>query len=230
MDYEDDLAEAGVRRGGGKWVLILLGLAALGGGAYGAYAFWWAPEQQRLARLEQKADADAKVKSGEEATAKAKGDTERLNKEKADEAARIAAAAKPAVGTPDAGGPAKKEPPHDYDYYMARGDRLRESDRAEAALDAYGKASDLEADRSEAVAGKGLALLDMGQPLQAEAAFRQALSLNPRYGVAIMGLAETYRSMGKKADAVEYYQKYLDELPDGPEVSVAKNAIQKLKQ
>ncbi|MBX5484654.1 MAG: tetratricopeptide repeat protein [Myxococcaceae bacterium] len=118
----------------------------------------------------------------------------------------------------------------DFDALIAQGDRLRERERLEAALDAYGKAADLAPTRAEPYAGRGLVLLDMGQRSQAEAAFRQALKLNPRYAVAVMGLAETYRAMGRKEDAIKYYQQYLDILPNGPEAAVAKSAIQRLKE
>jgi predicted Zn finger-like uncharacterized protein len=238
MEIEDDMKRAGVKGGALKWLLILLVLVALGGGGYYGYFYWWLPEQQRQAQAAAKdaaAAAEAKAKADDVAQAQAKADQDRLKKEQDDAKAKALAAAEAAkadAGAPDAGAAAvaKKEVPHDFDWYMDRGDHLRESDRAEAALDAYAKAAELKPDRCEPVAGKGLALLDMGQHLQAEVVLKQALALNPRYGVAIMGLAETYRSMGKKDDAVQYYQKYLDELPNGSEASVARNAIQKLKQ
>lgn len=239
MEMDDDFRKAGVKKGGAlKWLLVLLFLGVLGGGGYYGYFYVWLPEQQRQAALEKEKDeAEAKLKSKEtsDAEAKAKSDAEekaKKDKEKADAdaKAKLAAAQTAAEAPVDAGAVAKKEPVHDYDWYMARGDRLRESDRAEAALDAYGRAEEMEPDRSEAIAGKGLALLDMGRQPQAEAAFERALKLNPRYGVAVMGLAETYRAMGRKDEAVQYYEKYLDILPDSPEAAVARNAIQKLKQ
>jgi tetratricopeptide (TPR) repeat protein len=125
--------------------------------------------------------------------------------------------------------PVKREPVRDFDWYVAQGDRLRDREKPEAALDAYGKAEDLGPDRAEPLAGKGLALLDMGQKPAAEAAFQSALKINSRYGVAIMGLAETYRAMGNKANAIKWYERYLDVLPNGPEAPVATEAIRRLK-
>ncbi|ADO70067.1 tetratricopeptide repeat protein [Stigmatella aurantiaca] len=143
-----------------------------------------------------------------------------------------------AGGTADAGGdldggvPAVKrpEPVRDYNYYMAQGRRLRERERFAAAVDAYGQAAELAPDRAEPYAGRGLALMDLGNPQQAAAEFQQALQLNPRYGEAIIGLAETYRSQGKKAEAVRYYQRYLEILPEGPEAEVARSAIDRLME
>jgi tetratricopeptide (TPR) repeat protein len=85
-------------------------------------------------------------------------------------------------------------------------------------------------ERAEPIAGRGLALLDMGKQLQAEASFEQALKLNSRYGPALMGMAETYRYMNKSEKAIEYYQKYLDVLPDGPESNVARTQLERLKK
>jgi tetratricopeptide (TPR) repeat protein len=137
------------------------------------------------------------------------------------------------AGMPD-GGTAlqgkRREPVLDFDGYMAQGDRLRDRNRPQAALNAYDKAVDLEPERAEPYAGRGLALLDMGSPGQAEADFKRALELNPRYGVALMGLAETYRTQGRKAEAIRYYERYLEVLPNGPEAAVARSAIERLKE
>jgi tetratricopeptide (TPR) repeat protein len=113
---------------------------------------------------------------------------------------------------------------------MAQGDRLREREKPEAALDMYGEAHDLKPTRAEPLAGRGLALLDMGNHLAAAAAFEEALKYNPRYGPAIMGMAEALRLQGKNEQAIEYYQKYLDVLPNGVDATVARNNIERLKK
>ncbi len=151
----------------------------------------------------------------------------------ADAGATLDAGSPADAGAPlDAGTPGVKRPApvRDFDYYMAQGDRLRERDRSESALDAYAQAAELEPERPEPYTGRGLALLDMNDPRQAEPEFKQALKINPKYGEAIMGLAETYRSQGKKAEAIRYYERYLEILPNGPEASVARSAIERLKE
>ncbi len=120
--------------------------------------------------------------------------------------------------------------PRTFDFYQGRGDRLREREQPQAALEAYRKAAELEPSRAEPLAGRGLALLDMGQQLQAQIWFRQALKLNPRYSVALMGLAEAYRAEGKTSEAIQYYEKYLEVMPDGPEALVAQEAIKNLRE
>ena len=130
----------------------------------------------------------------------------------------------------DAGARAPKTPSGTYDSFLALGDRLRERERPEPSLVVYGKAAELRPDRAEPVAGKALALFDLKRPAEAEAAFLEALKLNPKYGVALMGLAETYRSEGKEEEAAEYYRRYLDVLPNGTDANVAKSALEKLKE
>jgi tetratricopeptide (TPR) repeat protein len=232
---QDDIAAAQLKRSGtSKALLIVLGLAVLGGGGYFGYFQYLLPQQEAQER-EAQARADAERKAAEEAKAKkiaeAKAAAEEAEQKKKaeEEAARAAAAAD--AGTPTVLAVIKGPPqPRDFDGWMTLGDRLREKEKAEAALDAYGRAADLNPDRAEPHAGRGLALMDMGQKLQAEAAFLQALRLNPRYGVALMGLAETYRNQGKNEEAKKYYEKYLDVLPSGPEATVARQALQRLQQ
>lgn len=147
--------------------------------------------------------------------------------------ARGSATAAAAAAAADAGVIAPKiarAEPRTFDFYMGQGDRLREREQPQAALEAYKKAAELEPGRAEPLAGRGLALLDLGQRLQAQVWFQQALKLNPSYGVALMGLAEAYRADGKTSDAIRYYEKYLEVLPDGPEASVARSAIKNLQE
>jgi tetratricopeptide (TPR) repeat protein len=130
----------------------------------------------------------------------------------------------------DAGAPVVVEQKKTFDWYLAQGDRLREREKPEQALDFYGKASDLKPERVEPITGRGLALLDMANPSAAAATFESALKMNSRYGPAIMGLAEAYRIEGKNEKAIEYYQRYLDVLPNGAEAAVARNSIERLKK
>ncbi|MBX7114213.1 MAG: zinc-ribbon domain-containing protein [Myxococcaceae bacterium] len=249
---------SGVATGGaGKWWgLLLVAVGAFGGGAW--YFLSWAPEQARLkAEREQQLWAAKEKEKAEAAKAVVDaGAAERTPDTTVapvvvapaiDAGAVVAMAmammtdaglplsaevdagrALTATGSEDAG--AKAEPVRDYDYYLSQGDRLRDREKSEAALAAYGKAVDLSPDRAEAYAGRGLALLDLGRSEQGEAALQQALKLNRRYGPAIMGLAEAYKGMGENDKALEYYQLYLERLPNGLEANVAKSNIERLKK
>jgi len=244
------------KKGGGAGMVIglLLVLAGLGGAA-GYYFVVWVPEQQRNQEardLEEKAKAEAAAKLKQEEDAKKEAERVEAEKKaaeeaeqqkkKEEEAAKAAAAAVPDAGAavvkkvpgpgpgedaPDK--PDKPAPKKSADYWISQGDRLRDKERAEAALDAYGKALEISPENVEALTGKGLCYLDMAKPLQAEPVLEHALKVNPRYAPAIMGLAESYRFQGKKESAIATYQKYLDAFPNGPEASVAKANIERLK-
>jgi hypothetical protein len=45
-----------------------------------------------------------------------------------------------------------------------------------------------------------------------------------------MGMAETYKALGNKDKAIEFYQRYLDAHPEGREAGVAKSALERLKE
>ncbi|MFO0594624.1 MAG: zinc-ribbon domain-containing protein [Myxococcaceae bacterium] len=248
---DDDLRRAvGGGGGSGKWIaLVLLGLGI--GGGVGWYLGVYQPEQEKIAREK----AEEKARLDEEARVKAltppplpavildaSVELEDAGAPEVDAGAPVADAGTPDAGAvtpptpavvdagvakPDAGAP---EPKKTYEWYLAQGERLREREKAEAALDFYGRATELKPDRVEPLAGRGLCLLDMGNPAAAVAAFEQALKLGPRYGPAIMGMAEALRTQGKNEQAIEYYQRYLDVLPNGSEAAVARNSIERLKK
>ena len=123
----------------------------------------------------------------------------------------------------------KRAEAEDFETLMKQGDRMRLREKPTAALAAYGKAILLDATRAEPHAGRALVFLDQGDAVRAEASFEAALQLDPRHAVALIGMAETYRTQSRNAEAVEYYERYLEVAPTGPEAEVARAAIQRLK-
>lgn len=241
LDADRDWEAPVVRRSSGTgWLFFLLAATLVGGGA-GYYFAIYLPEQafleeeraaeaQRLAEEKAKADEEAKAKAEAEEKARQEAQAKAGPAPAVDAGAPVAVAPEPpkppVAAALDAGAPA---PRRDFEWYVAQGDKLRDREKPDKALEMYGQAADLEPERVEPLAGRGLALLDLGKTLQAEASFQEALKLNGRYAPAIMGLAETYRLMKKNDQAVQWYQKYLDVLPNGPEANVAKSNIERLK-
>lgn len=246
---DEELRRAlGKSGGSGKWIaLIIAGL--LVGGAVGYYFGVYEPEQKRL---EEERVALEKAQQEEEARAKAVPPPEpvvvldaSVEVEDAGEpdAGEVDAgtpdAGAPDAGVPDAGvaevdagvsAPVVVEQKKTFEWYLAQADRLRERDKPEASLDLYGKAAELKPNRVEPITGKGLALLDMANPSAAEATFEAALKLNARYGPAIMGMAEVCRIQGKTQKAIEFYERYLEVLPNGAEAAVARNSLERLRK
>ncbi len=113
---------------------------------------------------------------------------------------------------------------------LADARRLRERGKPDAALDAYGRAVELEPQNADALAGRGLCYLELSRYAPAEASFQAALEADAQHAGALMGLAETYRYEGRRTEAVTYYRKYLAAHPDGPDAVAARNAIDALKE
>ncbi len=132
------------------------------------------------------------------------------------------APARPARVAPPKARPAAK--------LVAEGTKLRERGKAQAALEVFNRALDLEESNPDALAGRGLCYLDLSQYREAEASFQAALQAAPEHASALMGLAETYRYQGLRPGAVTYYKKYLAAHPDGEDAVAATNAIEALKE
>jgi len=113
---------------------------------------------------------------------------------------------------------------------LAEAGRLRDKGLAEQALDLYGKLAAQDPDNAEALAGRGLCYFDLEQYAPAEASLREALRLSPGQADALMGLAQTLRAQGRKAEAITMFERYLAAHPGGDEAALARNAINQLKE
>jgi predicted Zn finger-like uncharacterized protein len=131
------------------------------------------------------------------------------------------AAAKPPPAPPAPRGPKA---------LLAQAGRLRDRGEIEKALDLYGEVSSADPENVAALVGRGLCYLEMEKYPPAAASFEAALGLRADDAEALLGLAETYRWQGKKADAIRYYERYLAAHPDGEEAAVARNALEELRK
>jgi predicted Zn finger-like uncharacterized protein len=113
---------------------------------------------------------------------------------------------------------------------LAEARRVRDRGDPEGALDLYGQVLQRDPGSADALAGRGLCYLDLSRYEPAEESFKAALQADPQHGVALMGLAETYRYEGRRADAVTYYQRYLAAHPGGGAAAAARNAVQALEE
>jgi tetratricopeptide (TPR) repeat protein len=113
---------------------------------------------------------------------------------------------------------------------VAEARRLREANKPEPALELYGRALAADPENVDALAGRGLCYFDLEQYAPAEASLQEALRLSPTQADALLGLAETYRARGRKAEAIAMYERYLAAHPGGDEAAVARNAINLLKE
>jgi predicted Zn finger-like uncharacterized protein len=139
-------------------------------------------------------------------------------------------AALPKPPEPVAKPAAEPPPPKSPKVLLAEATRLRLRGSVERALDLYGQVIAAQPQNAEALSGRGLCYLDLSSYAPAEASFRAALRMDPEQPDALLGLAETYRSQGRRADAIQFFEKYLAFHPDGDEAAVARNAIAQLRE
>jgi tetratricopeptide repeat protein len=129
---------------------------------------------------------------------------------------------------PPAPRPARKVDP--LQALLADARKLRDRGRAGPALEAYGRVLETAPENADALAGRGLCYLDLSQPEQARASFEAALQVDAQHGDALMGLAETFRYEGRRAEAVQFYERYLAAHPRGESAGAARNAIEAMKE
>jgi tetratricopeptide (TPR) repeat protein len=170
------------------------------------------------------------------------------------EEAAVAAAAPPAKPEPAKPEPAKPEPTKpepakpeprgeprggepelsasvrgaDYDGLVARADKLAENGDCGGATRYYEKALEARPGGVEALTGIGYCFLDRKDYGKALLNFRAALGISPRYGEALIGMAESYRYQGKKEEAAEYYRRYLEHNPGGGKAGMARKFLDEL--
>jgi hypothetical protein len=89
--------------------------------------------------------------------------------------------------------------------------------------------STAEPNSPQALAAQGYVALHRQRYIQAIRFFRLALMSNPPNGTALYGLAEGYRAAGQHTAALRTYQRYVELMPNGPEVTQARAHIRALE-
>jgi tetratricopeptide (TPR) repeat protein len=102
---------------------------------------------------------------------------------------------------------------------------LQHNGQTDAARALFETVLEKEPNNVEALTGVGYCHLDKGETGKAVASFRRAINVNASYGPALMGTAETYRSMGQKDQALKYYRSYLLAIPMGGQAEMAKKNV-----
>jgi tetratricopeptide (TPR) repeat protein len=157
---------------------------------------------------------------------------ERKKTAAAQRAAKKAAAAKRAAKKASAAKRARpRRPKLDVDDWLRRGHRHRKRGRIEPALDAYGRAAELEPDAAEPHAGKGWCFLDLGRPRLALLSFERAVRANDRFAEAHLGLGEAHLRIGDREEAMAAYRAYLARAPeDALDRPVAERKLAELRE
>jgi tetratricopeptide (TPR) repeat protein len=115
-----------------------------------------------------------------------------------------------------------------YDRLLAKADKLAESGRCSQATSVYGKALDVNPSGVAALTGLGYCHVDARNFHSAQAKFRAALGISPRYQDALWGVAEAYQQQGLKQQAIASYKKFAAEHPGSKRAERAKRQIENL--
>lgn len=105
-----------------------------------------------------------------------------------------------------------------YNSYSAKGDK------ANAAI-----AQKKMPANASALFNQAAQLINAGKDAEAEAALKQAVSVDEKFGKAWYELAMVYVRTGKNAEAKEAFTKYLGLEPDGKDAATAKEMLAYLK-
>ena len=116
----------------------------------------------------------------------------------------------------------------DYSWYIRSGDERLERGDVERAQQYYEAARGVRPGGSEALTGLGYVALERGNASQAASNFRQAAGQG--YAEAYIGLGSAYRRLGRNADALTAYERYLERLPSGPRASIARRQVEELRR
>jgi predicted Zn finger-like uncharacterized protein len=127
----------------------------------------------------------------------------------------------PASGEPAPSAPESPAAPVSYNNLIAQADQLLENGANARARALYTQALKMREDGVEALSGLGFTALDRGITSQAIAEFERALAFSSRYGPALFGIAETYRSMGNTQTALDRYRRYVEVAPQGDRDAMA---------
>src|SRR6185369_9750438 len=118
--------------------------------------------------------------------------------------------------------------PEAYDGLIEKGNKLAEDGNCEGASKFFERALDARPGGVEALTGLGYCALDRKDYGRALASFRAALGISPRYGEALIGIAEAYRYQNRNDEALSYYQKYLEANPSGAKAAMARRHVEEL--
>lgn len=115
-----------------------------------------------------------------------------------------------------------------YASLLTRASRKRQAGQCDEAAALFERALDINPIGVEALTGMGYCHIEQRQFASAQGKLRAALGVSPRNQDALWGMAEAYAKQGLPAKAVEWYQRYLDEHPNGNRADTARRQIERL--
>jgi tetratricopeptide (TPR) repeat protein len=114
--------------------------------------------------------------------------------------------------------------------WIALGNAQMDAQRFAEAIISYQRALDIDPKNVDVRVDMGTCYRGLGQPEKAIEEYRKGLTYNPRHPMAYMNSGVVYAyDLGKKAEAVKSFEKYLELAPNAPNAADIRGEIQKLK-
>jgi tetratricopeptide (TPR) repeat protein len=114
--------------------------------------------------------------------------------------------------------------------WIALGNAQMDAQRFAEAIISYQRALDLDPKNVDVRVDMGTCYRGVGQPQKAIEEYQKASKINPRHPMAQMNAGVVYAyDLGKKAEAIKSFEKYLELAPNAPNAEEIRGEIQKLK-
>jgi Tfp pilus assembly protein PilF len=120
--------------------------------------------------------------------------------------------------------------PKNADAWIALGNALMDSGRYAEAVNAYGKALELDPRNVNVRVDMGTCLKNSGKPQLAVEEYRKAIKINPNHVNAHRNMAVVLAfDLNNKKEAISEFEKYLQLAPNAPDAAEIRQQIQQLK-
>ena len=123
-----------------------------------------------------------------------------------------------------------KANPKNADAWIALGNAQMDAQRFAEAIISYQRSLDIDPKNVNVRVDMGTCYRGVGQPEKAVEEYRKAMKYDPRHAMAHMnsGVVLAF-DLGRKAEAVKEFEKYLELDPNAPNAADIRQEIQKLK-
>ena len=123
-----------------------------------------------------------------------------------------------------------KENPKSASAWIMLGNALMDAQRFAEAIIAYQRSLDIDPKNVDVRVDMGTCYRGVGQPERAIEEYKKGAQYNPRHPMAYMNAGVVYAfDLGKKAEAIKAFEKYLELSPAAPNAADIRQEIQKLK-
>ncbi|MBI5528023.1 MAG: zinc-ribbon domain-containing protein [Deltaproteobacteria bacterium] len=116
-----------------------------------------------------------------------------------------------------------------YESSLRQAARLRNAGKTKQAMEFFQKAAEADPSRADPHSGLGWCYIELEKFDLAIGEFKKALTLKGVKCEALSGLGESYKYKKNRQEAINHYQRYLQECPNGPDAPVARNAINSMR-